>query len=90
MMYFFALCIVYDTFHYYLIYIICSIITYWPWHEKTWPIGYKTFFMLTTIIGILTFISMINTTTERLKQRCFFICRYFSFCEQLKFRAQLS
>ena len=43
-----------------------------------------------TIIGILTFINMINTTFERLKARNFFICRYFSFYEQLKFCAQLS
>ena len=43
-----------------------------------------------TIVGILTFISMINTTSERLKARSFFICRYFSAYEQLKFRAQLS
>ena len=35
-------------------------------------------------------ISMINTTSERLKARHFFICRYFSLYEQLKFRAQLS
>ena len=32
----------------------------------------------------------INTTSERLKAINFFICRYFSFYEQLKFRAQLS
>ena len=37
-----------------------------------------------TIVGILTFISMINIA------RNFFICFYFSFYEQLKFRAQLS
>ena len=43
-----------------------------------------------TIVGILTFISMINTTSERLKAINFFICRYFSVYEQLKFRAQLS
>ena len=43
-----------------------------------------------TIVGILTFISMINTTPERLKARNFFICPYFSFYEQLKFHAQLS
>ena len=43
-----------------------------------------------TIVGILTFISMINTTSERLKARNFFICQYFSFYEQLKFCAQLS
>ena len=42
------------------------------------------------IVGILTFISMINTASERLKAINFFICRYFSFYEQLKFRAQLS
>ena len=36
-----------------------------------------------TIVGILTFISMINTTSERLKARNFFICRYSSFYEQL-------
>ena len=43
-----------------------------------------------TIVGILTFISMINTTSERRKAINFFICWYFSFYEQLKFRAQLS
>ena len=43
-----------------------------------------------TIVGILTFISMINTTSERLKARNFFICRYFSVYEQLKFRARSS
>ena len=32
-----------------------------------------------TIICILTFISMINTSSERLKVRNFFICRYISF-----------
>ena len=42
------------------------------------------------IVGTLTFISMINTISESLKARNFFICRYFSFYEQLKFRAQLS
>ena len=43
-----------------------------------------------TIVGILTFIRMINTTSERLIARDFFICRYLSFHEQLKFRTQLS
>ena len=42
------------------------------------------------IVGILTFISMISTTYERLKARNFYIHRYFIFYEQLKFRAQLS
>ena len=37
--------------------------------------------------GILTIISMLNTTSERLKARNLFICRYFSFYKQLKFRA---
>ena len=74
----------------------------WSW---AWPRGSKTFscstqlstkFILlikvkmSTILGILTFISMINTTSERLKARNFFIYRYFSFYEQLKFPAQLS
>ena len=40
-----------------------------------------------TILGILVFISMINTTSERLKTRNFFICRYFRFYERLKFRS---
>ena len=39
---------------------------------------------------MLTFISKINTTSERLKARNFFICQYFSFYEQLKLCAQLS
>ena len=43
-----------------------------------------------TIVGILTFISIINTISERLKVRNFFICWYFSFYEQLKFHAQSS
>ena len=44
-----------------------------------------------TIVGILTFIIMINTTSERLKARFnFFIWWYLSFYEQLKFCAQLS
>ena len=45
---------------------------------------------ISTIVGILTFMSMINTTSKRLKARNLFICRYFHFYEQLKFRAQLS
>ena len=36
-----------------------------------------------TIVGILTLISMINTTSEGLKAINFFICRFFSFYEQL-------
>ena len=47
-------------------------------------------FKMPIIVDILTVISMINTVSERLKARNFFICRYFSFYEQLKFRALLS
>ena len=47
-------------------------------------------FKMPTIVGILTFISMINITSERLKARNFCTFRYFSFSEQLKFRAHLS
>ena len=43
-----------------------------------------------TIVGILTFISMISTTPEKNKAKHFFICRCLSFYEQLKFCAQLS
>ena len=43
-----------------------------------------------TIVGILTFISMINTISERLKARNVFIYLYFSFYEQFKVRAHLS
>ena len=43
-----------------------------------------------TIVGFLTCISMINTTSERLIARNFFICRYFGFYEQLRFHIQLS
>ena len=34
---------------------------------------------MSTIFGILTFISMINTISERFKANNFYICRYFSF-----------
>ena len=43
-----------------------------------------------TIVGIVTFISMINTTSEGLKAREVFIFQHLSFYEQLKFHAQLS
>ena len=42
-----------------------------------------------TIVGILTFMSMINTTFNSLKARKVFICQHFSFYEQLQFHAQL-
>ena len=72
----------------------------WPWGYKTFSmfnsaeLSMKFILLINvkmpTIVGILTFIRMIKTTSERLKARNFFICRYFSFYEQLKFRAQLS
>ena len=44
---------------------------------KSWPRGYKPFFIFSSaehkIVGILTFISRINTTSERPKARIFFI-----------------
>ena len=43
-----------------------------------------------TIVGILTFISKINTTFEWHKVRHFFICRYFRIYEKLKFRPWFS
>ena len=43
-----------------------------------------------TIVGILTFISMLNATSESLKARKVGIFLLFSFYEQLKFHTQLS
>ena len=43
-----------------------------------------------TILGILTFISMINTATECFKARKVFNFHHFSFNEHLKFHAQQS
>ena len=43
-----------------------------------------------TIVGILTFISMINTAFDSLKSITICIFQHFSFNEQLRFRAQLS
>ena len=42
-----------------------------------------------TIVGILTFISLINITNESLKARKAFVFQHFSFYEQLKFHAPL-
>ena len=42
------------------------------------------------IVGILTFISMINTAPESFKARKIFIFQHFTFYEQLNFHAQLS
>ena len=46
--------------------------------------------IMPTIVGILTFISMINTQFESLKGRKVFVFQHFIFYEQLKFYAQLS
>ena len=43
-----------------------------------------------TNVGILTCISMINTTSKSLKLRKSFIFQHYSFYEQLKFNDQLS
>ena len=43
-----------------------------------------------TIVGILTFISMINASSDSLKARIVLIFQQFSFYEQLNFHAQLS
>ena len=43
-----------------------------------------------TIVGISTYISRINTTSESLKARKVLILRLYSFYERLKFHAQLS
>ena len=45
---------------------------------------------MSTIVGIFTFISMINTTTEKVKARKIFIFQKFRFYEQMKCHAQLS
>ena len=38
---------------------------------------------MTSVVGILKFISLINTTSERGKARNFYMCQYFSVYEQL-------
>ena len=43
-----------------------------------------------TIVGILIFMSMINTTSEHLKARKVYIFEHFRLYEHLKFHAQLS
>ena len=43
-----------------------------------------------TIVGILTFIRMINATSESLKAGNIGIFQQFSFYEQLKFHAKVS
>ena len=62
-----------------------------PWYSYSTQVSMKFILLIKvkmpTICGILTFISMINTTSERPKHKTLL---YFSFNEQLKFRAQLS
>ena len=41
---------------------------------------------MSTVVDILTFISMINTKSERLKARKFLICRYFTFYVELSMK----
>ena len=43
-----------------------------------------------TLVGILTFISLIKTTSESLEAGKVFILQHFSFHEQLNFHAELS
>ena len=43
-----------------------------------------------TIVDILKFISKIKITPESFKQEKIVIFSYFTFCEQMKFHAQLS
>ena len=45
---------------------------------------------MSTIVGVLTFITEINTSFDSLKAREVFIYHHFIFYEQLKFHAQLS
>ena len=45
---------------------------------------------MSTIVGILTFISMINETSQNLKARKVLIFQHLSFCEHLKYHSQLS
>ena len=54
-----------------------------------------TFIMLinvkmTTIVGILTIMSMINTTSESFEARIVFAFKHFNFCELLNLHAELS
>ena len=43
-----------------------------------------------TIVGILTFISMVSTTSEGFKSRKIFNIHLFTYYKQLKFNAQFS
>ena len=47
-------------------------------------------FIMLTIVGILTFISMIDTTSKSLKARKVFNCQHFSFNEHLTYQSQLN
>ena len=78
---------------------------YYKWAEfETLHEGFKSFsrsiqlikcFMLIdikmpTIVGILTIISMVNTTSESLKASIVFIFPHNSYYKQLKFHIQMS
>ena len=54
-------------------------------HETIMLINVK----MPIVAGILTFISMMNTSSEMLKARIVFIVQHFSFYEQLKLHAKL-
>ena len=98
-------CCIHILQHFIQVFTVCQITCNCAWLCKPGPEVIKLFSCSTqlstkfillinvkmpTVVGILTFISMINATSERLKAINFFICRYFSFYEWLKFRAQLS
>ena len=59
--------------------------------EMPFKMHKNIFFKEKKIVGILTLISKIlSTTSERLKASNLFICQYFSFYEQMRLPAQLS
>ena len=81
---------------------LCS--RYGHCRKQTWPRGYNTFLCSTqlnmkfilfinvkmpTIIGILTFVSRINTISDSFITRKELICQHFSCYEKLKFHSQL-
>ena len=57
---------------------------------KLFPYSQLSTKIIKLLLAFSKFMSMVNTTSERLKAKNFFICRYFRFYEQLKFEAELS
>ena len=57
---------------------------------KFYPAHIKVKMPAIIIVGILKFISKINTTSEGIKARKIWVCQHFSCYKQLKFHAQLS